>query len=170
MLELETERLNFRQWRLSDFEPVANFYSNPEGAQFVGGQKSSEESWRLIASYIGHYELRGYSYVAIEEKATKKLVGTVGLWNSEPWPEMELGYWLLPEMHGKGFGQEAGNAVVEFAFNGLKVDTFVSYIDEKNLASIKLAERLGAIPDGGLELLTYGYHLIYRYLPTQNQA
>lgn len=163
MLDLETDRLKFRQWRSSDFEPFSNFFSDANNAQFVGGQKSREESWRLMASYIGHFQLNGYSYIAVEEKASKKLVGTVGLWNSEPWPEPELGYWLLPDMQGKGFAVEAGQAVIDFAYDRLKLSTFVSYIDEANSPSIKLAERLGAFRDGGLDLLSFGYHAIYRY-------
>ena len=118
-----------------------------------------------MAAYVGHYVLNGYSYLAVEETKTGKLVGTVGLWNSEPWPEPELGYWLLPEMQGKGFAFEAAAKVIEFAFKQLNFTTLVSYVDESNEPSIKLAQRLGGIHDGGLELLAFGYHAIYRYGP-----
>lgn len=166
MLELKTERLTFRQWRASDFEAFATFFSDEAQARFVGGVKRPEEAWRLLASYVGHYELRGYSYLALETRSRGELVGTVGLWNSDPWPEPELGYWLLPTMQGRGFAQEAGCAVRDFAFESLKLATLVSYIDERNAASVKLAERLGAVYDSTMELLDFGPHQVYRYRGT----
>lgn len=165
MLALHTERLRFRQWETSDFEAFSNFFSDPENAKFVGGQKSPEEAWRLMCAYIGQYQLKGYSYVAVEHVETEKLVGTVGLWDSDPWPEVELGYWLLPDMQGKGFAIEAAQAVLSFAFQQSKLKTLVSYIDETNVPSIRLAERLGGVHDGGIDLLEYGYHAVYRYQP-----
>ena len=163
ILSLETERLKFRQWQEEDFEKVAEFFSKQENARFVGGMKSKEESWRLIATYIGHYQLRGYSYPAIEEKASGQLVGTVGLWHSSPWTEPELGYWLLPEQQGKGYATEAGKAVKSFAFEVLKFKNLVSYIDPENLASIQVAKKLGGRDDGTCQLLDFGTHIVYRY-------
>jgi len=163
MIGLETERLIFRQWQQSDYQSLAEFYSNEENARFIGGIKKPEQSWRLMATYIGHYELNGYSYLAVDEKSSGNLVGTVGLWNSDPWPEPELGYWLLADAQGKGFALEAGLAVKNFALENLNVDSLVSYIDPANEPSRKLAQRLGANYDTTLELLDFGPHEVYRY-------
>ncbi|MCE7994595.1 MAG: GNAT family N-acetyltransferase [Roseivirga sp.] len=163
MIDLATERLIFRQWKNKDYPAFAEFYSDQANARFVGGQKKPEDAWRLMATYIGHYTLRGYSYLAIDEKDSGKLIGTVGLWNSEPWPEPELGYWLLPEAQGKGFGVEAGLAVKSYALNDLKLNSLVSYIDPANDASKKLALRLGARYDKTMELLDFGAHEVFRY-------
>lgn len=163
MIGLETDRLIFRQWEKSDFPAIAEFYSDKENAQFVGGTKNSEQAWRLMATYIGHYALHGYSYLAIDEKATGNFIGSLGLWNSEPWPELELGYWLLPAAQGKAYGQEAGLAVKNYAINVLKVPSLVSYIHSANQPSIKLATRLGATYDSSIQLLDFGPHEVYRY-------
>lgn len=163
MIGLQTDRLTFRQWNASDYPSFSQFFGNKESSRFVGGVKNAEEAWRLMATYIGHYELHGYSYLAIDEKETGKLIGTVGLWNSEPWPEPELGYWLLPEGQGKGFGVEAGLCVRDFALKKLNLDTLVSYIDPKNAPSKKLAMKIGGQLDGTVELLEFGTHEVYRY-------
>ncbi len=163
MIGLETERLVFRQWTTGDFAAVANFFSQPGTAQYVGGVKSPEEAWRLMATYVGHQLLNGFSYLAIDEKISGRLIGTIGLWHSDPWPEPELGYWLLPEAQGQGYGVEAGTKVKAYAKQTLKLDSLVSYIDVTNTASVKLAERLGATYDTTIELLDFGKHQVYRY-------
>jgi len=163
MIDLQTERLKFRQWRETDFESFADYFADEENAKYVGGQKSREEAWRLMATYIGHYHLNGYGYMAVEEKSSKRLVGCVGLWKSAPWPELELGYWLLEEMQGKGYATEAAEKVRNYAFEILQVKTFVSYIDPQNNPSKRLAIRLGAIYKTDIELLDFGLHYVYRY-------
>ncbi len=162
MLHLSTERLQFRQWEEKDHAKVEAFFSQEENAQFVGGVQNQESSWRLIATYIGHFQLKGFSYLAVETKTGQKLIGTVGLWKSKPWPEHELGYWLLPEMQGRGFGNEAGKAVLEHA-RDINLPSLVSYIDPKNEPSKKLAMGLGAKLDSTLNLLEFGPHEVYRY-------
>ena len=163
MIGLETERLIFRQWKHSDYHQFAEFYQTEENARFVGGIKKPEEAWRLMSTYIGHYELNKYSYLAIDEKASGNLIGTIGLWNSAPWPEPELGYWLLPKAQGKGYGKEGGLAVKEFALQTLNLSSLVSYIDPANEPSKRLAIKLGGKYDSKIDLLNYGPHEVYRY-------
>ena len=163
MINIETDRLRFRQWEAADFPFVAEYFEEAEQTRFLGGTKNREESWRLMASYIGHYQLLGFSYLPVVEKATGSLIGSVGLWGSEPWPELELGYWLHRNRQGLGFAKEAGEAVRDFAFDQLRVKTLVSFIAAENLPSIKLAIKLGAVREGTRELLDFGPHEIYRY-------
>ncbi len=164
MIGLETDRLIFRQWTKTDFPAIAAFYADENNARYVGGVKTPEQAWRAMAMYIGHYVLNGFSYLAIDEKATGRLIGTVGLWDSEPWPEREMGYWLLPKGQGKGYGVEAGTAVKNYAINTLEFDSLVSFIDPTNEPSKKLAQRVGARFDGVIELLDFGPHEVYRYV------
>ncbi len=163
MVELETQRLLLRQWQEKDFEPYAAYYADEETAKYVGGTCNREQAWRRMASLIGHWTLRGYGYWAVEEKQTGKFVGCVGLWFSEGWPELELGYWLMREMQGKGYATEAALKARHYAFEVLSVDTLVSYIHPENEPSKRLVERLGARCEAIIELLDYGRHCVYRH-------
>ena len=98
MHELETQRLKLRQWEARDFEPFAAYYANEETARYVGGLADRDQAWRRLASQIGHWALLGYGNWAVEEKETGRFVGCVVLWHSPGWPELELGYWLVPAM------------------------------------------------------------------------
>ncbi len=163
MKQFETERLILRPWRESDFEDLANFFSSEEDARFVGGVKNKEQSWRLMATYLGHLELRGYSIMAVERKDTNQLAGGLGLWNSTPWPELELGYWFVPAHQKQGFAAEAGRGMIQHAFENLNLQTFVSYIHPDNEPSKKLSERLGGKFEKMMDLLDFGEHCVYRY-------
>lgn len=163
MPELETERLMLRKWKARDLEPFIEYYADANSAKYVGGQKTLDEAWRHFALLLGHWELKGYGYWAVEKKESKQFVGCIGLWQSAGWPELELGYWLLNEYHGKGYAIEAAAKCREFARDTLKAKSLVSYIDLENAPSIKLAEALGAKYEETIELLKHGPHRVYRH-------
>ncbi len=165
MTEVETERLRFRQWRADDFEDYAKYYADENLARFVGGQMDRNKAWRYLASVVGHWSLRGYGIWAVEEKETGAFVGGIGLWNPEGWPEPEVGYWLMPEMMGKGYATEAVVRSREYAYDVLGMETLVSYIHPDNEPSKRVAERAGAHLEEVIELLEHGPHCVYRHPP-----
>ncbi|GJM11178.1 MAG: GNAT family acetyltransferase [Lysobacteraceae bacterium] len=160
---LQTDRLRLRMWTAGDYPAYAAFYDQPEVTRFVGGQKDAEDAWRHLAMQLGHWKLRGFGYYAVEKKATRDFVGCVGVWQSAAWPETELGYWVVPSAQGKGLALEAASAVLNEAKTAPEITSLVSYIDPSNGPSIRLAERLGAIEDGSIELASFGQHLVFRH-------
>lgn len=169
-IELETERLLLRQWKQSDFETYAAYYENAETAHYVGGVMDRQKAWRHMASLAGHWALKGYGIWAVEEKASTKLVGAIGLWQPEGWPELEVGYWLVAEAQGKGYAKEAVLKAREFAYGELGAKTLVSYIDPSNEASKYVATSVGAKNDGIIELLQFGPHCVYRHPSPEDLA
>lgn len=165
MIEIQTERLLLRGWRQSDFEIYAAYYSDEETARFVGGQMTRDKAWRHMAAIVGHWELKGFGIWAVEEKSSSDLVGCIGLWEPEGWPELELGYWLVGSAHGKGYATEAGLRARTFAYKELGAATLVSYIDPKNVPSMRVAERMGATNEKTIELLDLGPHCVFRHPP-----
>ena len=163
MMECETKRLKLRGWQQADFEAYAGYYGDVRTAKFVGGLMPRAKAWRHFAAVVGHWTLKGFGFWAVDEKATGDFVGCVGLWEPEGWPEIELGYWLMPAAHGKGYATEAALCARRFAFEEVSAKTLVSYIDPGNAPSIKVAERLGAQLEATIELLDLGAHHVYRH-------
>ena len=163
MDSLETARLRLRQWREADFDAFARYYADAETARFVGGLKDPDQAWRHMALQVGHWRLRGFGYWALEEKSSEAFIGSAGLWQSPGWPELELGYWLMKEQQGKGYANEACLRCIEYARNTLRARSLVSYIDPRNESSIRVAQRLGAVYDGTIELASHGPHRVYRH-------
>jgi len=163
MSNIETERLNLRQWMSSDFDALVAFYADESNAKYVGGVKDNDQTWRALATHIGHWQLMGFGYWAVDDKKTGEFVGCVGLWKSEGWPELELGYWIMPQQQGKGFALEAALRCKDYARDQLNAASLVSYIDATNTPSIALAKKMGAYYEQTIELLEHGPHQVYRH-------
>ena len=72
----------------------------------------------------------------------------------------EVGYRYLKEHWGQGIGTEAALACVDFARADLKIEKLIALILPENIASIKVAEKLGMtrgrlIDVFGVEALQY---------------
>lgn len=161
--ELCTDRLLLREMNHADFDTFAAVHGAPEHARFIGGACDRNQAWRRFAAMLGHWTLRGFGMWAIEEWATGKFAGCAGLWYPEGWDEVELGYWLTPEMTGKGYATEAATAARKYASQTLGHRRLASYIHPDNAASIAVAERLGAKPEGVLEGGDLDGHILYRH-------
>ena len=164
---LETERLILRGFTENDFETFVSVLGDEEWSKFVGGPLPREKAWRVLATDIGHWVLRGYGMFAVEEKQSGKCIGMVGHWDPEGWPEPEIAYTLDRSAAGKGYAVEAVKAVLDHTFNTLKWDTVVSYIDPENSASRKVAGRVGAVAEDLIDLAGYPTR-VHRH-PTPNK-
>lgn len=150
--ELETERLRLRRWQTEDIDPYAAFCADEATARFVGGVCARDDAWRRMAAIVGHWTLRGYGAWALEEKTSRRFVGFSGLWNPEGWPEPELIWCLVASAHGSGYATEAAQRARSFAYEELGWTTAVSLIAPENLPSQRVAQRLGAVHERGINL------------------
>ncbi len=144
-LTIATRRLLLCQWRPDHFARFAAHLADAETARFIGGQRSFYEAARLFSAAAGDWHLRGYGEYAVEFE--DRLVGIVGLFHPENWPERELAYSITTDARRQGFAAEAVRAVRDVAAaQGLR--RLVSYIDPDNAASLAVARRVGAEPIG----------------------
>jgi RimJ/RimL family protein N-acetyltransferase len=151
---LETRRLLLRAFVSSDVEPYARMMADPEVSRFLGDGKPLDrgDAWRQLAQIIGHWELRGFGLWAVEERATRQLVGRIGCYEPEGWPGFEIGYVLARETWGRGLAREGVAAALAYARRELGRDTVISLIRPDNRASIAVAEHFGARRSASVEL------------------
>jgi len=141
----ETERLILRTFEENDWVALHKLYSDPECTRYTIQRTLTEgESWRTMASMIGHWQLRGYGQYAVEDKTTGEVMGTVGLWYPKDWPEPEIKWALSRAFWGRGYASEAARAVKKIAADYIPGTSLISLIFSENEPSIRLAEALGA--------------------------
>lgn len=143
-LTIDTPRLTLRQFAADDWKALHEHYSDVECTKYTFGRALSEgETWRAVASMAGHWQLRGYGPYAVVEKATGAVVGTVGFWYPNDWPEPEIKWALVRRFWGRGIAGEAARAVQRVAPDHF-AKPLISLIGAQNAPSIKLALSVGA--------------------------
>lgn len=145
MTRIETDRLIIRAVLNEDAEPNARLWSDPVTMQFMGGPRDHALILRetpRIASLQAGQELGIWSVI---EKTTDKLVGNCGLVQKEisGKDEHEIVYLFFSSAWGRGYATEAAGAVQEHALRRLRLPHVVALINPRNIASERVATRLG---------------------------
>jgi RimJ/RimL family protein N-acetyltransferase len=100
---------------------------------------------------LGQWALRGYGLFAVEFDG--RLAGRVGVLHPAEWPEPELAWGIAPDLWGRGFAVEATKAALDWSFRTRGFSTLASFILDGNIRSVRVAEKLGAVPTGPIEVL-----------------
>ncbi|WP_082899112.1 GNAT family N-acetyltransferase [Sulfitobacter sp. EhC04] len=160
---LDTDRLILRGPAESDFEPLAEFFADPERSIGFGGPIPRDQAWRWFAGLIGHWHLRGYGFWTVTDRHRGDALGICGIWFPEGWPEPELGWVMFKSAEGKGIAFEAAKAVRRHAYEVMGFTTMTSNIVPGNTRSIALAERLGAVHERTYQNINMGTELLFRH-------
>ena len=160
---ISTARLTLRQFLHDDWPAMHAHYADPECTRFTFRRALTEaESWRAMASMVGHWQLRGYGPYAVVETSSQQVIGTAGLWYPNDWPEPEI-KWALTRLYwGKGYAKEAVKAIQGLALAHFQGKAPISLIHSENSASIHLAVAVGATLEKEVEFRGVPW-LLYRH-------
>jgi RimJ/RimL family protein N-acetyltransferase len=147
---LETERLILREFRAHDLDFHAATLGDPETMRFIGGKPMSrEDSWRRLLSGIGMWQAIGVGSWAVELKSDSRMVGHCGFFDFQRGikpdisGEPEMGWIFDRSVHGQGIAFEACARALAWADEALGARSYPAIIALENVASMKLAEKLG---------------------------
>lgn len=153
---LETARLRLRAHELHDYERSCAMWRDPAVTRYIGIPPSTrQQCWSRMMTYRGMWTLLGYGYWAIEEKSSGLYIGEGGFaqFKRDIIPDMqnvpEIGFALMPAVHGKGYGSEAVRAIVAWGDEHLQSKRTVCIVSEANTASLRIVERAGYRPFSG---------------------
>ena len=122
---------------------------NAHVMRFFAATQNREENWTRILRYAGHWALLGWGLFAIEEKASGRFAGEVGLADFrrglgadfDGCPEAA---WMLDRWaEGQGFATEAIRAATRWHEAAFGATRQVCIVAPDNAPSLRVAEKLG---------------------------
>lgn len=160
MIITTTERLSLRHFHLSEAEALTQVFGDADVMRFGPGVQTQAwiEAW--LHTCLENYQKLGYGPWAVVEKTQATLLGYCGLFyfpDVAGQPEVELGYRFVRRYWGQGYATEATQAVCEYGFRVLGLSRLIALIDPHNLASIRVAEKIGMQYEKAVMLDGYTY-------------
>lgn len=142
----ETERLVLRPMTMKHW-PAYRDLMQTHRSVYMGGPFAPRDAWGMFCHDHAQWSLMGHGALMLEDRDTRICLGQVGINHGPLFPEHELGWFLYPQAEGRGYAYEAAAFLKDWAQHERGLPALVSYIDEPNIRSRKLAERLGAALD-----------------------
>ncbi len=140
-----TERLHLRDLTLDDVDNLAGIFLDPVAMKFYPSLKDRDQTVGWIEWNRRNYERYGHGLWAAHLQETDEFVGQCGLicQEVEGEREVEIAYLLLRKYWNRGYATEAAAASRDFAFKRTEARRVVSLIDPPNVASRRVAEKVG---------------------------
>ena len=150
-----TDRLLIRETIESDISELYRIGTDQAVRKYIAPmQPTLEEEIVYTKAYVRHmYAFYDFGLWTVLEKdayGQERVVGRAGLFPSERLAgQIEMGYMIAPECQGNGYGKEAAETVLRYAFNVLDLEEVHLFVEKENKASVKLAETLLIKVPGG---------------------
>ena len=145
MAIIETERLCLRELCLNDLEALHAVLSDPVAMQHYPKPYDREMTKGWIEWNLRNYAQYAFGLWAVVQKKDGLFLGDCGLTiqQVDDKPELEIGYHILRSNWGRGFATESAVACRDYAFDQLGKNRVISWMTPDNLASRRVAEKVG---------------------------
>jgi ribosomal-protein-alanine N-acetyltransferase len=156
---LRTPRLALRSLTAADIADVFAVFSDPVVIRYWDGPLMStrEDVIKYLGQIHNGFRRREFFQWGIADASSDTVVGTCTLGQlSAIHQRCEIGFALQQGHWGKGLGSEAVGAVIDFAFEVVKMHRIEADVDPRNDRSLRLLERFGFEREG---LLRERYYL-----------
>ena len=162
---IETERLILRHFTPEDAADNYRIYTDPENMKFMGRQPDSVEFERYyIRRHIAnYYDRHGFGLWAAVLKENNQLIGRCGLiyQQVEDTQEVEVSYLIDKHHWGQGLATEAAREAVKLGFERYKFPRIVAIINPENIASVRVAEKIGMKYERDVNFKDFGEVAMY---------
>jgi RimJ/RimL family protein N-acetyltransferase len=157
---LETTRLQLRPCQSEDIQLIHTLWTNDRIRFFLFDNRviSSDEAKSFVEDSIANFEQHGYGLWLVFIRDMEHLVGFAGFLSSEEGTP-SLIYGVHPDCWGYGYATEAASAVLSYALDKLALPKVRADVDEPNIASVRVLEKLG-MRRTGREVVN-GHPLLY---------
>lgn len=153
---LETPRLTLRRQVSADLDALWALYCDPQIVKYIpDAPRSREEAREELEWHMhGHPKNQDLGLWATIHKESGRFIGRCGLlpWMIDGRQEVEVAYTIAQDFWGQGLGTEAARAIMQYGFAKLQLPRLISVIDPDNIASQRVAQKIGMQLEQQLEL------------------
>lgn len=153
MTVFSTERLLIRPIHISDLDDVFNYSCTPNVGANAGWKP--HENKQETRSIMNEVFLNKETVWGIEDKETKKIIGSIGLID-DPKRQYDrvkmIGYAIGEAYWGKGYMTEAVRKVIQFGFEELELAAISAYCFPSNERSKNILKKCGFEYEGTLKM------------------
>jgi len=153
---LTSERLRLRPVTKRDFSAIAAMDSDPRVMRYLclkSPLPSYEQALEEVHSILDLRAPSGGGTWAITCRTTQTFFGWIWVVLLGDVPYIDLGYRLAPKFWGHGYATEAGRQIAHHAFLDLGIPHLTALIHPLNLASARVAEKVGLSLTGTVDTL-----------------
>ena len=130
---------------LNSYKELIDTFPNAVSDSTLRGLSMDEFRERHLAYIKYSYHFLGYGIYGIFLKESNKMIGIAGADGTDA---PTFSYALFKEYHGKGYAYEACCIIIDYLQKYLCISHIVINVQKENLASLKLAKKLGeAFPE-----------------------
>ena len=162
---LTTSRLSIRELTAGDGAFMLALLNDPGWIENIGdrGVRTETEAARYIEERIAtSYASHGYGFYLVE--TAEEPIGICGFVHRDGLPAPDLGFAYLAAHVGRGYGREAGEAMLRHGRDVLGLGEIIAFIRPGNAASAALLRRLGFAAAGPIQVPGYsGGSLLFRH-------
>ncbi|HLV15049.1 MAG TPA: GNAT family N-acetyltransferase [Xanthomarina sp.] len=148
MIVAETNRLLITKFTENDATFFYKLAKSPNWIRYIGdrGLKTvTDAQLYLKEDTLKSYTEFGFGFYKLQLKENGELIGTSGLVKRDWLEYVDIGFALLPEYEGKGFGFEASEEILKLAKNQFHLNKILAITLPTNKKSVKLIEKLGLV-------------------------
>ncbi len=152
MLSLKGNLVGLRPLRKSDVPVFHPLVTDPQVARFLPSLPDPypiEEGYTWVRSTHRLARQREAFTLGIESREDRAIVGIIALMHVN-WVDRvaELGYWVGRPYWRRGYGFEATQLMLRFAFRELKLYRLFARVIASNSRSAGLLQKAGFVPEG----------------------
>lgn len=143
---ITTERLLIRHWHVNDAEALYGLVSDPLVMQFIDDGRPWTDPLRVtewLERTTSAYDEKIYGRWAVEEKATRRVIGSCGFGPPEVPAQIELGYLFARDVWGRGYATEAAGACLQYGFERAGFAEVGAGVAPGHVASCRVLEKIG---------------------------
>ena len=142
---IETKRLYLRKLRHGDEAELKKILSDPVSMQFYPHPFCREEVEQWVNWNLKNYATLQHGLWAVILKQDETFWGDCGITMQTIEHETvpEIGFHILPQYCCHGYATEAALACKQYAFDVLRYPAVFSYTTLQNIASQKVAQKIG---------------------------